>query len=126
MSIEIDFELYDAEIQKQIIKTLDSAVHDCAMDLKRESVNQAPIDTGALRRSAYVYKTKELEREVGYDKNNAKGILGTYAIVQHERNFNHPNGGKWKYLEDPYNERKERYEKYIEQALEDFVNGFSE
>lgn len=113
-----DLEWNGENITKLLKRSIDEVVHDCAMDLKRVSVNRAPIDTGALRRSAYVYKTKDLEREVGYDRNNARGILRTYAIVQHERlDFNHPNGGKAKFLEDPFNERKERYKDAISRRL---------
>jgi len=48
-----------------------------------------------------------------------EGIVGfntPYALKQHERtDFNHPKGGKAKYLEDPLKENADRYGKLLEQ-----------
>jgi len=90
------------------------ALQKCAADLQGKSANQAPIDTGDLRSNCSVSPLKhegaEVYHSVGYDL--------PYAIVQHERlDFNHPKGGKAKYLEDPFNENKARYEKFIKNAV---------
>lgn len=83
-------------------------------DLQTESVNECPIDTGALRKScAYVIERNgtDLVLTVGY------GHL-PYAWKQHETPwYNHPRGGKWKYLEDPFNRNMPRYKKHIEDIL---------
>ncbi|SMB97780.1 hypothetical protein SAMN00808754_1942 [Thermanaeromonas toyohensis ToBE] len=86
------------------------AIQTCAADLQGKSAMQAPIDTGDLRANCSV---SPLQREgnqvwvkVGYDL--------PYSIVQHERlDFNHPKGGKAKYLEDPFNDNARKYERYI-------------
>lgn len=90
------------------------ALRICAADLQGKSSRQAPIDTGDLRANCSVSPLKQegaaFYHTVGYDL--------PYAIVQHERlDFNHPRGGKAKYLEDPYNENKSKYERYIKKAV---------
>lgn len=66
-----------------------------------ESVRQVPVDTGVLRASATVsapiISGSNVSVELGYG-----GAASAYAMVQHERtDFNHPNGGKAKFLSDP-------------------------
>lgn len=90
------------------------AVKTCAADLQGKSAAQAPVDTGDLRANCSV---SPLQREgdtvwvkVGYDL--------PYAIVQHERlDFNHPKGGKAKFLEDPFNENAGKYNSFIQYAV---------
>jgi len=90
------------------------ALQKCAADLQNKSSNQAPIDKGDLRANCSVSPLQEeagvFYYKVGYDL--------PYAIIQHERlDFNHPKGGKAKYLEDPYNENKRQYERYVKDAV---------
>lgn len=90
------------------------ALQICAADLQGKSAMQAPIDTGDLRANCFVspvqVENTEIYVEVGYDL--------PYAMVQHERlDFNHPKGGKAKYLADPYNENKAKYEKLIDHQV---------
>ncbi len=90
------------------------AIQMSAADLQRRSVMQAPIDTGDLRANCSISPLNKtgstVYLTVGYDL--------PYAIVQHERlDFNHPKGGKAKYLEDPYNGNKAKYEKLVKDAV---------
>ncbi|MGB9613899.1 MAG: HK97 gp10 family phage protein [Fervidobacterium sp.] len=90
------------------------AIQKSAADLQRRSVMQAPIDTGDLRANCSISSLKKTKNEiyvrVGYDL--------PYAIVQHENlSLNHPIGGKAKYLEDPYNENKVKYDKLIKDII---------
>lgn len=90
------------------------AIQTCAADLQGKSADQAPIDTGDLRANCSVSPLKKegnrMYVTVGYDL--------PYAIIQHEMlEFNHPKGGKAKYLEDPFNENKDAYECYIADAV---------
>lgn len=90
------------------------AVGVCASDLQGASSAQAPIRTGDLRANCSVSAVKQdagaVSITVGYDL--------PYAIVQHERlDFRHPMGGKAKYLEDPFNQNKAKYERYIRNAV---------
>lgn len=86
----------------------------CAADLQGKSAAQAPIDTGDLRANCSVgpieQKGHTLQTRVGYDL--------PYAIIQHEHmEYKHPKGGGPKYLENPYNANRARYEKYIKDAI---------
>lgn len=84
------------------------AMKDAADDLLMKAKNQAPIETGTLRRSGFVREIKD-GFEIGFG-----GEASAYAIVQHERlDFNHPHGGKAKYLEDPFKENWKAYVSYI-------------
>ncbi len=107
-----------------------------------EAIDEAPVDTGTLRRSGTVTvgKLPDGERvfeaaESGSDMKDAfPGTEGKekavyisfstpYARRQHEElDYNHPRGGKAKYLEDPFNRNKKKVlqyaEKQVKKALE--------
>lgn len=90
------------------------ALGTCASDLQGKSAAQAPIETGDLRANCSVSPVKRgktnISLSVGYDL--------VYAIVQHERlDFNHPRGGKAKFLEDPFKENREKYARIISNAV---------
>ena len=86
----------------------------CGADLQGKSSQEAPIDTGDLRANCSV-------SDVRWSGDSAHVTVGynlPYAIVQHERlEFRHPKGGKAKYLEDPFNQNKAKYERYIRDAV---------
>lgn len=66
---------------------------DAAKHLLAASRAVVPIETGDLYRSGEVIET---------DDGHAVGYPLDYAARQHEETtWNHPNGGKAKYLEDP-------------------------
>jgi len=89
---------------KKISGATMKSLMDVGFDLKKEAVQLAPIDTGELRRSGYVDPTGNLKVEVGFNQE--------YAEIQHESlEFNHPQGGQAKYLEQPF---KQNFNKYIE------------
>lgn len=82
---------------------------DIIFDLQGESQRRAPIDTGALRGSAFA-EQNGLEGTVGFTEE--------YALYQHEGvEFNHPKGGEAKYLENPFKERINKYIKAIGDAV---------
>ena len=114
-----------------------------------ESIDEAPIDTGTLRRSGTVtvgglppdseaiYQASKRKKEGGQRKSHKKAFLepvGTenavyisfntpYARRQHEElDYDHPRGGKAKYLEDPFNRNKDKVLKraanQVKKALE--------
>lgn len=92
------------------------AVQICAADLQGKSSMRAPIDTGDLRANCSVTmdysKQDEIAAKVGYDL--------PYAIIQHETSwFKHPKGGDWKYLENPFNENKGKYERFIKKTVKE-------
>ena len=107
-----------------------------------EAINEAPIETGTLRRSgtvtvgalpdgAQVYEAAESGTEMkdafpgqeGKEKAVYVSFNTPYARRQHEElGYNHPLGGKAKYLEDPFNRNKDKVLKYaakqVKKALE--------
>ena len=107
-----------------------------------EAIDETPIDTGTLRRSgtvtvgglpdgAQVYEAAESGRDMkdafpgpeGKEKAVYISFNTPYARRQHEElGYNHPLGGKAKYLEDPFNRNKDKVLKYaakqVKKALE--------
>jgi hypothetical protein len=108
-----------------------------------EAIDEAPIDTGTLRRSGtttvgglpdmmQVYEAAKDGNEmknafpdpVGQEKAVYISFNTPYARRQHEElDYNHPLGGKAKYLETPFNANKKKVLKYadkqIKKALKD-------
>jgi len=107
-----------------------------------EAIDETPIDTGTLRRSGTVtvgalpdgervYEAAESGTEMkdafpgpeGKEKAVYISFSTPYARRQHEElGYNHPLGGKAKYLEDPFNRNKKKVlqyaEKQVKKALE--------
>jgi len=102
-----------------------------------EAIDETPIDTGTLRRSgtvtvgglpdgAQVYEAAESGRDMkdafpgpeGKEKAVYISFNTPYARRQHEElGYNHPRGGKAKYLEDPFNRNKDKVLKYAEKQV---------
>ena len=102
-----------------------------------EAIDETPIDTGTLRRSgtvtvgalpdgAQVYEAAESGRDMkdafpgpeGKEKAVYISFNTPYARRQHEElGYNHPRGGKAKYLEDPFNRNKDKVLKYAEKKV---------
>ena len=102
-----------------------------------EAIDETPIDTGTLRRSgtvtvgalpdgAQVYEAAESGTEMknafpgpeGKEKAVYISFNTPYARRQHEElGYNHPLGGKAKYLEDPFNRNKKKVLKYAEKQV---------
>ena len=99
-----------------------------------EAIDETPIDTGTLRRSgtvtvgglpdgAQVYEAAESGSDMkdafpgqeGKEKAVYVSFNTPYARRQHEElGYNHPLGGKAKYLEDPFNRNKDKVLKYVD------------
>ena len=99
-----------------------------------EAIDETPIDTGTLRRSgtvtvgalpdgAQVYEAAESGSEMknafpgpeGKEKAVYISFNTPYARRQHEElGYNHPLGGKAKYLEDPFNRNKQKVLKHAD------------
>lgn len=111
------------------IEAIDRMVYDALWqvggDLQTASVNECPVDTGALRRSC-AYKIDKngarMELTIGY------GADIPYAWKQHETPwFDHSppvhKGGKWKFLEDPFNARRPVYVQHLKDVVRRWANG---
>jgi len=107
-----------------------------------EAIDETPIETGTLRRSGtvtvgappdgtQVYEAAESGSNMkdafpgpeGKEKAVYISFSTPYARRQHEElGYNHPLGGKAKYLEDPFNRNKQKVlkhaEKQVKKALE--------
>ena len=108
-----------------------------------EAIDETPIDTGTLRRSGtvtvgalpdgeQVYEAAKdgsemkdaFPEKIGKEKAVYISFNTPYARRQHEEvGYNHPRGGKAKYLEVPFNRNKKKVVKYaelkIKKALKD-------
>ena len=107
-----------------------------------EAIDETPFESGTLRRSgtvtvgglpdgAQVYEAAESGSDMkdafpgpeGKEKAVYISFNTPYARRQHEElGYNHPRGGKAKYLEDPFNRNKKKVlqyaEKQVKKALE--------
>jgi len=104
-----------------------------------EAIDETPIDTGTLRRSgtvtvgalpdgAQVYGAAESGSDMkdafpgpeGKEKAVYISFNTPYARRQHEElGYNHPLGGKAKYLETPFNANKKKVIKYAERKIKE-------
>lgn len=102
-----------------------------------EAIDEAPVDTGTLRRSGTVtvgklpYGEEVFEaaeagdemkdafpEKIGKEKAVYISFNTPYARRQHEElDYEHPRGGKAKYLEDPFNRNKKKVLKYADKQI---------
>ena len=102
-----------------------------------EAIDETPIDTGTLRRSGTVTvgdipdaekvyaaaksgtKMKNaFPQPIGKEKAVYVSYNTPYARRQHEElGYNHPLGGKAKYLEDPFNRNKDKVLQYADKQV---------
>jgi len=102
-----------------------------------EAIDETPVETGTLRRSgtvtvgalpdgAQVYEAAESGSDMkdafpgteGKEKAVYISFSTPYARRQHEElGYNHPLGGKAKYLETPFNANKDKVLKYAEKQI---------
>lgn len=108
-----DLEWFGDEIIKGVNDETKDALLKIAADLTQLTADEAPLDEGDLRGNA------------GVDESNldSQGFLLVgyslpYALKQHESlDFNHPQGGKAKFLEDPYNANSRKYVGFVGAAV---------
>jgi hypothetical protein len=103
----------------------------CTLDLMGEAINEAPVREGQLRGSAAAHfggaqiatgpaaaGATPLAGGAGTGEESASVTFNTvYAVAQHEgTDFNHPLGGKAKYLQDPFERNYDLYVRLIADA----------
>lgn len=113
-----------AEAEKRNPKVTAQKVTAIALDLAGRSAQQAPVDTGDLRNNCTaVLNNSEIfkEQRVTGNSEPAEKVEATvgyslpYALRQHEElNYNHPKGGKAKFLEEPFLEKEQDYINLLE------------
>lgn len=102
-----------------------------------EAIDEAPIESGTLRRSgtvavgklpdgAQVYAAASagtgmegaFPNKIGKEKAVYISFNTPYAHRQHEElGYSHPRGGKAKYLEDPVNRGKSKVMQYVDKQI---------
>lgn len=107
------FDKVDTSLQnitKDIMDATMDQIHAVAVEIMSNSQEEVPKDTTALVRSGFIVEEGD-SIILGYGGPNTKinpktGIpTEEYALKVHEDLYmNHPNGGKAKFLEDPYYE----------------------
>lgn len=97
------------DVKRAMLDGAEEAVRAIAEDLLGRSQLDAPIETGHLRGSG----ASEIDRR--HDGVDARVSFSTpYAAKQHEElDYEHPRGGKAKYLEDNFKSMMPRYEPAI-------------
>ena len=112
------------------------AFTDVVLHMTGEAVRDAPVETGDLRGSGHadingetiVKGTSSGDITMANTANPAKKYEGEiaieqeYALAQHDRlDFNHPKGGKAKYLEDAVKRNFERSLKHLKDSTDEAV-----
>ena len=127
----------DGEVWQRVQQAAVRGMVENTEDLLGRAMRDAPVDEGTLRASgsAAVYENGRAVARRGFrevagqpeapemvERKVVEGGLGDavvgevgfntpYALVQHERlDFDHPKGGKAKYLEDNLKEQADRYQ----------------
>lgn len=113
-----------AEAEKRNPEVTTQKVTAIALDLAGRSAQQAPVDTGDLRNNCTaVINDSEVfkEQRVTGSSTPAEKVEATvgyslpYALRQHEElDYNHPKGGKAKFLEEPFLEKEQDYINLLE------------
>lgn len=89
-----------------------------AARIKEEAIMQVPVKTGTLQSSIDVSVTGSKSRKTLTATASAVSRGYDYAEIQHENlDFSHPNGGKAKYIEDPFNAGVQRIVSRLESEL---------
>lgn len=137
MAKPMSFKSHHIEVKAALGKAAMRGLTDAALDLTRRAVQDAPIDLGDLRGSGSC-RIEGTEVATG-DKDGGVTVKGSatappnatrleaqigftepYALIQHEKlDWQHPKGGKAKYLEDAYTQNLGRYEQHIADAIKE-------
>jgi hypothetical protein len=113
------------------------ALRTGAEGILTEAIDETPVETGTLRRSGtvtvgglpdweQVYEAAKSGTEmkdafpdkIGKEKAVYISFNTPYAQRQHEElGYNHPLGGKAKYLEDPFNRNNKKVLQYVKKQV---------
>ena len=86
------------------------AVFATAQAIAHRADDLVPVDTGVLRSSQDVTRTKSFTQKDIRSVISYGGPSAPYAIVQHENlEYEHPKGGQAKFLEQPFLEETDNW-----------------
>lgn len=125
------------EIIKELPEECAKAFTDVILNMTSDAVQDAPVDLGDLRGSGFaeINRTKvakgnsdgtiTIQSKANF-KNKFEGIIGftePYALRQHEElEYQHPKGGKSKYLEDAVNRNMQKSINHLKNAIKKVVD----
>lgn len=115
MALEDVLRNFDNVIRKEV-DAVEKAIYEVGADLKTESVEITPFDSGDLRKSAKLEMKREGNRI--YAEVSFGDATVDYALKLHEEKaklYSEP-GTSWKYLERPLKQNASKYKRYIEEA----------
>jgi len=118
MTADYTLKWFGDTVSEDIVNAAEKALLEAGADLQQRSSDEAPVKDGLLRGNAAV-DSSDLESKglirVGYNM--------IYALRQHEElTWEHPQGGKAKYLEDPFNDQAKNYRKHIANAVDEVTS----
>lgn len=100
----------------EISSVVEDALLDCGNDLQQKAQDLTPVDTGALRASAFT------EAESGSNPSVIVGFEEEYAIFVHENLEAHHPVGQAKFLEQPLKENSDKYVKYVRDKVQELID----
>lgn len=100
----------------EITSVVEDALLDCGNDLQQKAVDITPIDTGALRASAFT------EAESGSNPSVIVGFEEEYAIFVHENLEAHHPVGQAKFLEQPLKENADKYVGHVRDKVQELID----
>ena len=107
--------------QKEIIENAKKGMNKAAGQIMAESVEDTPVDTGDLRKRAYISKAEEdglnIIANVGYEQPEANYKNNGYAVHVHEILENNHPIGKAKFLEDVVKGSGDMYLKALQREM---------
>ncbi|MCK5128346.1 MAG: hypothetical protein KAQ68_00730 [Clostridiales bacterium] len=112
MKSKVDIKWNSGAVVCALHNALAGTLATIAEDLKDKSLAETPKESGELRDSCKVDVSNmdNLQVRVSYD--------AQHAVVQHEKTeLKHHNGGKAKFLEDPFNKNVKRYKQMIADSV---------
>jgi hypothetical protein len=101
----------------EISSVVENALLDCGNDLQQKAQDLTPVDTGALRASAFT----EADRQ-GKNPSVIVGFEEEYAIFVHENLEAHHDNGQAKFLEQPLQENIDKYVGHVRDKVQDLID----
>lgn len=109
-----EFNINLNRVKLKAINAIERELAISAIDFAQKGSAAAPILSSDLRKDILVPKIIPKGWKVGSSL--------PYALIQHENlYFNHPRGGGAKYLENPFNQNKDRYIRNIKDAVKNAI-----
>jgi hypothetical protein len=110
------------QLGPQIMPPLETALEREGNRIMRESQQLVPIDTGRLLLTSQVShpltQGSLMTVELSYGRDGPLGPAPYAAIVEFEP-MNHPHGGQWHFLQQPFNAAENAFVQHIAQVLRD-------